>query len=68
MKYTIKSKYFRIMNNKNTVITSLVLTALFIVIIAIMTIDSAYASSKILEQAQQNSCGNDDQQQISSSK
>ena len=49
------------MNNKNTVIASLVLTALFIGIIAIMTIHGAYASSKSSRTGtQQNSCGNDD--------
>jgi len=49
------------MNNKNIVIASLVLTALFIGIIAIMTIHDAYASNKSSRTStQQNSCGNDD--------
>ena len=49
------------MNNKNIVIASLVLTALFIGIIAIMTIHDAYASSKSSRTStQQNSCGNED--------
>ena len=50
------------MNNKNTVIASLALAALFIGIIAFMTINSAsYASNKNRGTSnQQNSCGNDD--------
>ena len=49
------------MNNKNIVIASLVLTTLFIGIMAIMTIHDAYASSKSSRTStQQNSCGNDD--------
>ena len=51
---------FRIMNNKNTMIASLALSALFIGIMAIMTINSAHASSNNMGTSnQQNSCGND---------
>jgi len=61
MKYTINSNEFRIMNNKDTMIASLALAVLFIGIMAIMTINSAYASSKNRGTSnQQNSCGNDD--------
>lgn len=49
------------MNNKNTIMASVSLAALFIGIMAIMTIDSAYANSKNKGTSnQQNSCGNDD--------
>ena len=49
------------MNNKDTMIASLALAVLFIGIMTIMTINSAYASSKNWGTSnQQNSCGNDD--------
>jgi len=48
------------MNNKNTIMASVALAALLIGIMAIMTIHSAYASSKNTGTSnQQNSCGND---------
>ena len=51
---------FRIMNSKNTAIACMIFAALFIGIMAIMTIDSAYANSKNKGTSiQQNSCGND---------
>ena len=51
---------FRIMNSKNTTIACMIFAALFIGIMAIMTIDNAYASSKNKgTSTQQNSCGND---------
>ena len=47
------------MNNKNTIIASLALAALFIGVLAIMTINNAYAtSSNGGTSNQQNSCGN----------
>ena len=52
---------FRVMNSKNTAIACMIFAALFIGIMAIMTIDSAYANSKNKgTSTQQNSCGNDD--------
>jgi hypothetical protein len=52
---------FRVMNSKNTALGCITLAALFIGIMAIMTIDSVYANSKNKgTSTQQNSCGNDD--------
>ena len=51
---------FRVMNSKNTPLACMTFAALFIGIMAIMTIDSAYANSKNKgTSTQQNSCGND---------
>ena len=48
------------MNNKKSAIASVALAVLFIGTVAIMTIDSAYATSKTTETTtQRNSCGND---------